>query len=128
LTAKAMDLIREDHALHLATGFPHDPAFPVLHLGAIADIIDPDASGLGQIDCSENLQHILGFDHGSYAIANLATQLAFIPIIINAVHRYALPRQEQEIFQTYALEAASQFFLDFLRHLAPQDTLKMAAA
>lgn len=116
LTAMALDLIREDQLLHLATGFPHDPVTSTVHLGAIADIIQVEPFTFGDFDILSAQPQILGLDVGSYAIAALAAQVEQPLMIIRAVQSYH-PLQPQDPFRAYAAATATQFFLGFLRNL-----------
>ncbi|MEB3226582.1 MAG: hypothetical protein VKJ86_12345 [Synechococcus sp.] len=117
LTATALDLIRENQLLHLATGFPHDPVTPTIHLGAIADIAQADPSSLDTPAVFEHHPPILGLDLGSYAVATLAAQLEYPLIVAKAVQSYHTV-SDHVPFRAYAAEAAAQFFLGFLRSLA----------
>ncbi|MBV5261068.1 5'-methylthioadenosine/S-adenosylhomocysteine nucleosidase [Synechococcus moorigangaii CMS01] len=116
LTAAALDLIREDQSLHLATGFPHDPAVPAVHLGAIADITEADPFVLDDPNLFNIEPQILGLDVGSYGIASLAAQVERPLMVIKAVQSYR-PLQPHDSFRAYAAETVSQFFLGFLRNL-----------
>ncbi len=117
LTALAIDLIRDNHALHLATGFPHDPAVPTVHLGAIADVTNTNFQT--EEDPFATQTHLFGLDIGSAATTTLATAIDCPAIVIKAVQSYGNP-QPPLPFRAYATEAAAQFFLGFLRHLTPQ--------